>query len=377
MKHWRWLSLMGMVVLFGCRAGREGSASPKVSPGEAVLSTKQMEDAQIKVAVAEVLPIEQTISAGARIAFDDLKVTHVFSPVTGRVTRILAHPGERVKKGAPLVAIASPDVGSVFSDLLKAEADLTATERDFRRQQELFKGHAGTQKDLETAEGNYRKARAESERAQQKARLLKTGSLDKVSQEYTLRAPIEGEVIARSVNLGMEVQGLYSGATPLELFTIGELDTVWLIADIYEMDIARVHKGDGIKVNVLAYPDQIFEGKVDWISGTLDPVMRTAKARCTLQNPERKLKPEMYGTVSISVSTEPALAVPRKAVLRLGEQTVVFVSLGGTADGGVRFARRSVVVNEQQPGALVAVLRGLNNGETVVVDGTILLAGMI
>ena len=249
------------------------------------------------------------VAAGARVAFDDLKVTHVFSPVTGRVTRILAHPGERLKKGAPLVAIASPDVGSVFSDLLKAEADLTATERDFRRQQELFKAHAGPQKDLETAEDNYRKARAESERAQQKARLLKTGSIDKVSQEYTLRAPIDGEVIARSVNLGMEVQGLYSGATPLELFTIGELDTVWLIADIYEMDIARVHRGDGIKVNILAYPDQVFEGKVDWISGTLDPVMRTAKARCTLQNPERKLKPEMYGTVSISVSTEPALAV--------------------------------------------------------------------
>src|SRR5262249_36259474 len=152
-----------------------------------------------------------SVAAGGKVTFDDLKVTHVYSPVTGRVTRVLANPGQRVKKGTPLCAIASPDVGTAFSDVAKANADLQAAEHEYRRQQELLEATAAAPKALENAEDNYRKAKAEYDRARQKAQLLRSGSVDTVTQEYTLRAPIDGEVIARNVNPGIEVQGQYSG----------------------------------------------------------------------------------------------------------------------------------------------------------------------
>ena len=207
-----------------------------------------------------------------------MRVAHVFSPVTGRVSRILADPGARVKKGAPLCAIQSPDVGNAFADLGKAEADLTAAQHEFQRHKELYEAHAGSQKEFEAAEDNYSKAKAESERARQKARLFRGGGADAVTQEFVLRAPIEGEVIARNVNPGAEVQGQYSGGTAAELYTIGELDRVWVIADVFEMDLARLKKGAAVTIEVVAYPDQVFTGVVDWISDLLD--RRRARRAC-------------------------------------------------------------------------------------------------
>ena len=144
--------------------------------------------------------------------------------------------------------------------------------------------------------------------------------MDAVSQGYTLTSPIDGELIARAVNPGIEVQGQYGGGTAVELFTVGELDKVWVLADVYEMDIARVKVGAKVNVNVVAYPGRTFEGRVDWVSGALDPTSRTAKIRCTFDNPDRLLKPEMYATVTISVEETKALALPKGAVLRLGDR---------------------------------------------------------
>jgi cobalt-zinc-cadmium efflux system membrane fusion protein len=110
-------------------------------------------------------------------------------------------------------------------------------------------------------------------------------------------------VIARSVNPGAEIQGQYGGGTALELFTVGELDSVWLLADVFEMDLGRVQKGAPVSIKVVAYPDRTFSGQVDYITGTLDPATRTARVRCAVPNPARELKPEMYATVSKSLFT--------------------------------------------------------------------------
>ena len=95
----------------------------------------------------------------------------------------------------------------------------------------------------------------------------------------------------RNINPGIEVQGQYSGGATHELFTVGELDKVWVLADLYEMDIARVHVGSPAVVTVVAYTDKVFKGKVDWVSGMLDPNTRTAKVRCTFDNPEQRFSP--------------------------------------------------------------------------------------
>jgi cobalt-zinc-cadmium efflux system membrane fusion protein len=369
---------MAMVGGAGCGHQAQADSRPQPPPGEVWLSAQQLAENHIRIVEAKEEEISEVVTAGGKVSFDDLRVAHVFSPVTGRISQILAQPGQRVKKGDALARITSPDVGSAFADVVKAQADLIAAEHEWKRQQELFQAHAGSRRDYETAEDNFRKAKAEFNRAQQKTRLLRSGSVNSVTQEYTLRAPIDGEVISRSnVNPGTEVAGQYAAGNALELFTIGELDVVWVLADIFEVDLPRLKPGSQVKVTVIAYPKQPFTGKVEWISDTLDPASRTAKVRCAIPNPKRELKPEMYATIAIAAPGKPAVAVPRDAVLRLGEQTVVFVSVGDNPAGQRRFERRPVSVNEDAADDLIPVARGLKAGEQVVSSGAILLAGAL
>jgi cobalt-zinc-cadmium efflux system membrane fusion protein len=357
------------------RAKRPRNADPPSN--EVWLWADQAAAAKLVVEPLSPQPVGGLVVTSGRVTFDDLKVAHVMSPVTGRVMRIEAQPGQRVKKGDTLASIDSPDVGSAFSDLEKAQADFISAEKDFKRQKELFDVHAGSQRDLEAAQGNFAKCKAELQRASKKAQLLRAGGANLSGQSYTLRAPIGGEVIARNVNPGAEVQGQYTGGTVLELFTIGELDTVWVMADLFEMDLGRVKQGTECLVKVVAYPSRVFRGVADWVSDTLDPATRTAKVRCKLNNEDRALKPEMYATAALTVDQQRALAVPREAILHLGDQTMVFVDLGKSPDGRLRFERRPVAVNEELGGSYVPVVRGIAAGERVVTSGAILLSGML
>ena len=360
-----------------CRAGPAAPSSSRRPAGEVWLTPQQVKDAHLEVETTSDRLVGGTIRTAGRVTFDDLRVGHVFSPVTGRITRIMAQPGERVKKGEPLCVIQSPDLGSAVSDMAKAQATLFQTEKDWKRQKDLLEVHAAAQRDYEAAEGAYLNAKAEMDRAQRKARLLRRSGLDAVTQEYMLPSPIDGEVIMRGANPGLEVQGQYYGGAAVELYTIGELDRVWVIADVYEMDLPRVKKGAEVTVRVLAYPETTFSGRVEWISGALDPVSRTAKVRCSIANPEGKLRPEMFGTASISVDREKKLAVRRSALLLLGEQSVVFVQTGTTPAGQVRFERRPIVVDEMSGGEYVPLKAGVERNEILVVKGGVLLLGML
>lgn len=366
------------VLAVGCGARAAKPPAPAQPPsGEVWMTREQVRDAHVDVDLVSNRPVGNEVVTSGRVTFDDLRVSHVYSPVTGRVTRILADPGQRVKKGAALAVIESPDVGNAFADLAKAEADLVAAQHDFRRQQELYEAHAGSQRDFESAQDSYGKAKAEMERARRKAALFRKTAGDDVTQGFTLRAPIDGDVIARSVNPGVEVQGQYSGGTAVELFTIGELDAVWILADVFEMDLARVGKGAAVTVKVVAYPNRVFKGEVDYITGALDPTTRTARVRCSIANPDRALKPEMYATVVIAVEGHPVPAVPRAAVLHIAEQTVVFVETGKAPDGRLKFVRRVVAVDESDGADYAPITRGLALGEKVVSSGAILLSGML
>jgi membrane fusion protein, heavy metal efflux system len=371
------ITLWSLALLAAC-PNRVEQPRPRPQPPltELWLWQDQVRAAKLVVEPLAPQPVGGLVVTSGRVTFDDLKVAHVMSPVTGRVTRIDAQPGQRVKKGDTLAVIESPDVGTVFSDLQKAHADLVSAEKDFKRQKELFDVHAGSQRDLEAAQGNYSKTKAELERAKRKAQLLSGGRGGGGSQSYVLRAPIAGEVISRNLNPGAEVQGQYSGGSA-ELFTIGELDTVWVLADLFEMDLGRVKQGTECIVKVVAYPKQTFKGVADWVSDTLDGATRTAKVRCKLDNPDRALKPEMYATASLSVDRQRALALPRSAILHLGDQTMAFVELDPSPDGRMRFERRPVSVSEEMGGDYLPVIRGIVAGERVVVDGAVVLSGML
>jgi membrane fusion protein, heavy metal efflux system len=346
---------------------------PQPPPGEVWLTAQQVKDAKIEVQPVAEQNVDDTILTGGRVALEDLRSGHVFTPVTGRVVKISAQLGQRVKKGDPLAVIESPDIGNAVSDVHKAEADLIAAEHDFKRKKDLFEQKAGSAADQEASEDNWRKAKAEVERARQKAFLLRAGNVDMVTQTFTLPSPIDGEVLTMNINPGIEVQGQYSGGTAQELFTIGEIDKVWVFGDVYEMDLARVQVGAAAVVSLVAYKDKVFNGQVDWVSGILDPNTRTAKIRCTFDNPDRYLRPEMYATMQISVEQKKALAIPRDALLRLGEYKVVFIEIG-EGDGRIRFERVPVDVDEGESSKWLEVKHGLESGQKIVVSGAILLS---
>lgn len=378
MKPSRLLGALLPLLVWACTRGEaHEEKKPVIPPGEVWLTPAQVSNAHVQLEALTPRPVGGQVVTSGRVTFDDMRVGHVFSPVTGRVTHIAAQPGQRVKKGDALCTIESPDVGQAFSDLAKAQADLDAVDHEYVRQKELFEAHAGSQRDFENSRSSYERAHAEYERAQRKARLLSVGSTGALSQDYTLRSPIDGEVVMRNVNPGMEVQGQYSGGGALELFTVGELDTVWVMADVFEMDLGKVKAGAQVTVKVVAFPDVPFVGVADWVSGTLDPITRTARVRCRIENPKGQLKPEMFAQVAVAVDPRQELALPRASILRLGDQTVVFVKVGTTPDGRVRFERRPVVVNEELGGEFLPVQNGLQAGDEVVVKGAILLSGMV
>jgi cobalt-zinc-cadmium efflux system membrane fusion protein len=300
--------------------------------------------------------------------------------VTGRVTRIQAQLGQRVKKGELLTSIVSPDMGQASSDLSKAEADVIAAEHDFKRKKELFAAHAASSADVEASEDNYARTVAERERASQKVKLLHAGGDGPmaVMQGYPLTSPIDGEVIARAVNPGVEVQGQYGGGGQVnELFTIGELDSVWLLADVFEMDLPRVHLGSRVTASVVAFPGRKFEGKVDWVSGGIDTSMRAAKVRCVLPNPDRALRPEMFATVTVEVESTALPSVPRNAAMHLGSDIFIWVEGGTTPDGKLRLVKTKVDADDASGSPWLALRGGPPVGTRIIDSGGIILLGML
>ncbi len=367
---------MATLWLAGCARHADASLEPAPPDGEVWLSDRQVAEAKLKVEPLAEQDVDDVVVTSGKVTFDDARVSHVFSPVSGKIMRIEATPGQRVKKGDVLAILESPDVGLASADLRKAQADLIAAEHERQRQRELLTAHATSQRDDEQAEDAYRKAKAEVDRAQQKARLFRASSADNVTQLYTIRADIDGEVIARNVSPGAEVQGQYGGGTAVELFTVGELDHVWVVADVFEMDSARVRVGSKVNLKLVAFPNQVFPSKVEWVAGALDPLTRTAKVRCVLDNHNRELKPEMYATLLISVEERRALAIPRSALLRLGEQTVAFVERPSPSPGRHVFVRMPLTVDESEGGQWIPLAHGgIERGARVVTEGAILLSG--
>jgi len=370
-----WLLLSGL--LLAPTACRTSQAATEVSdlashPEEVWLTPDQARTASIETSAAQDRDVDDTMITSGRITLDDARVGHVFSPVTGKVVAIHAQVGQRVRKGAALATIESPDLGDALSDLNKAQADAIAAEHDYRRQKALREERAASEAAVERSADNWSRARAEVERARQKASLFHSGRVDAVTQTYTLTSPVDGEVLARNVNPGIEIQGQYGGGAAQELFTVGDLDKVWAVGDLYEVDLARVRVGAGAAVTVLAKKDRVFEGTVDWVSGSLDATTRTARVRCVLDNQDRALRPEMYADMKISVDPRRALAVPRDALVQLGDYRVVFVDQGQVG-GHVRFARVPIEVDLSAPGAWLPVTRGVEAGQRVVVHGAALL----
>jgi cobalt-zinc-cadmium efflux system membrane fusion protein len=318
----------------------------------------------LKIKPVEAFPEPLIDGLNARITYDDNYTARVFSPIAGRVVKIAAEAGQQIKAGDPLLWIDSPDFASGASDSLKADADLLRKKVAYERAKLLYAAKGLARKDLESAEADWRQANAEAQRARARMKNLSSNDVETAAGKYVLRAPIDGIISERQVNAGSEVRPDAANA----LFVISNPDHVWVVADLPEQQIGKVSVGQPISLEVDAYPNEFFLGKVSIISETLDPVMRRLQVRCEVDNSQHKLKPEMFARISPIVDPDSRLPrVPNTALFTQGLYNFLFVE----QSPGV-LQRRRVKMGMQDANETY-IKDGLRVGERVVTSGALLL----
>lgn len=364
------------LVLFAAGCSKEQQVEPAATASVEGERVSLPEGAPQRKALTVEAVTERKVNAThltGRLVWDDELTVRAFSPVAGRVTAVDVLLGQKIVQGALLARVSSPDFGQAQADVRKANADLVLAEHKLKRSRDLQSHGAAPQKDVEVAEDAQAAAQAEKERAA--ARLaLYGGSAEVLDGLFPLRAPIGGTVVERNVNPGQEVRpDQMLGNVPQvfsPLLTISDPTKLWLIVDATESDMNLLKPGQEIHIRVKPYGDREFQGRLDVIGDTLDPVTRTVKVRGTVPNPDRLLKAEMYVTVDILTDVTPTAEVPAKAVFLKDNKAYVFVEEGG------HFVRRPVKTGPETDGK-IAVLEGVKPGGRVVTEGCLLLQTLI
>jgi len=317
---------------------------------------------------------QRTIETTGKVQFNEESLARVHAPATGRVLEVFARPGDVVEPGARLFVIDSADLGAAKADYAKAVADVERSAAAARLSRELFDVQAVAQKELRETENDARKAVAERERAASRLRTLGVSpeqfadiaARADAATTIVVKASRGGVVVERNVAPG-QVVAYGQSDTPVNLFVVADLGTMWVVADVYEPDVPRLRRDEPMVATLRCCPGERYEGRVSYISDTVDKETRTVKVRSTVVNRGRALKAEMFVNVVIATGTTRALTIPQSAVHREGSETYVLV-----AKGKDQLERRRVVLGDDL-GDAVEVTAGLGVDDRVVGTGSILL----
>ena len=346
-------------------------------------------NANVEITQAKTMQLPATLEVTGIVAPDDSRVAHVRPLARGVVERINVSLGTRVSKGQPLLAYDNIELGQLVGEFLTEQAALrqAQTNREVKwttlgRAEALIKIEGIAQQELDIRRAEFRNAEAAVASAQARAskieeQLHRFGLSDKevaalspeageaphrAASHSTLRAPFDGIVTKFDVATGEVVQ------PDKELFTVADISTVWVLADVYEKDLAKIQRDGMVSIKVDAYPDRTFSGRITHVSDLIDPATRTAKVRCVVENRDGALKLDMFAKVILtSAAARQALVVPADAIQQVDNQAVVFIQQSAT-----RFERRNIQAG-LRAGELVEVLSGLEDGATIVGKGSFYL----
>ena len=288
--------------------------------------------------------------------------------VAGRITEVTVQLGDRVRKGEPLVRLYSPELAEAQTRYVSARAMLDAHDRELQRTEKLVEIGAASEQELERTHAEHTAQRAEVETA--RSRLLLLGvpavSIDgmtpgkDVTTTAIVSAPIDGVVTERLANIGLNVD------PATKLFTIVDLGTVWIVADLYEKDLSRVRTGTPATIATAAFPDRTISGRVSYIDPQVAVTTRTAKVRVEVPNPKGELRLGMYATVVVeAANATPVLSIPLTAVQQVADRQVVYVK----SDKPGTFIEREVRTGSTSHDR-VEVVSGLRAGDVVVTAGS-------
>src|SRR2546427_250097 len=340
----RWPLRSGVVAMLAAGCGEGSAPSPAAAPKPIETRVDNSADVPIEVVTPQARMRRGILETSGKVQFNEETVTRVHSPVTGRVVEVLSKPGDIVEVGHALFSIESPDLGQAKSDYAKALTDVERADKALRLAKELFEVKAIPQKDIREAESDYRKAVAERERAASRLRTLGVAEEQindaavrgETSTRLVVRTPRSGIVVERNVVPG-QVVAYGQSDTPVNLFVIADLSTMWVLAALYEPDVARIHRDQAVTVTLPGCPGERFAGRVNYISDIVDKDTRTIKVRAVVPNRGRLLKAEMFVKVAIATGATRVLALPASAIHR--DQSQLFVLVQKDKD---EYERRAV-----------------------------------
>jgi len=367
--------LIAAVFVAGCGRGPDANAAPASTGGTETSDSKAQlftvptdQMAHVQVVPVQSSKLPRVLRLTGAIAYNSFETTPVITQIGGPVARILVAPGQEVKVGQPMLYVSSPDYAQLRTNYVKARSAYDLALKAYSRTDELYARGARALADLEAAESTRDQARGDLDAADQALKVLGLNSekvvKEPVSPEIAVFAPIDGVVVERLASPG---QVLQAGTT--QVFTISNMKTVWVLANVYEHDLGLVHTGDDVDIQTDAYATT-FHGKISFVSPALDVNSRTLQVRIVTDNPAGRLKKDMYVTAVVHAGAiENALTVPDAAVLRTAEnEPFVYVVTDPARPN--QFAQRLVSVGESE-GGRTQILSGLRQGENVAADGSL------
>ncbi len=400
LKKWSFLLLILTLGISACgkdaeHGEEEGHGDETHAPGVVELNQEQMKLMQIKVGQPEKRRLAGYLPAPARIEALPDQIADIGTLISGRVSRIFVTQGQRVKKGQPLLEIIGPDIGEIKGEYIRTRAALELARANYERQKKLLEENITSRRAFYEAQAAYEEAKAAFSAADQKLHSIgisdeeaehlidsitiesekKSHPERKVLASLVITSPIDGMVGRFNVKLGQMVE------PNTDVMEVVDIRQVWVVADIYEKDLSIVRLGQRVEVVTEAYPDEVFPGQLEYISPVVEEETRTVKVRSTVDNPDFKLKPEMFATMRIfSEAIQPSIVVPETAVENDGKNEFVFVLADdaddndGATDGEAHYTFRQVLIKTGiRKDGLVEVLAGLKGDEKIVVDGAFFL----
>lgn len=309
----------------------------------------------------------QTVSnqlvLSARIMANPTDVVHVYPPISGRVVALKVLPGQEVSKSQQIGVLQSSDAAQARSDYEKARIEAARADLQLQRGKDLLQHQVMAQRDYDDLKALDDADHSELQRARQALTILGF-DVNSTSDTIPLRSPISGVVLDVGTAAG-ELQRSLDNANAIA--TIADIQTVWVVGDLYPRDLGAVKVGQPADVTVTGYPGMVLHGRIDNISDSVDPTSLTLKVRVVLPNPSHKLKPQMYATIAVTNQKGSAIVVPSTAVIRNGKQAFVFVM-----DANNKPVRRDVTLGETTDTS-DQVTQGLQDGDRVVSTGAELL----
>jgi cobalt-zinc-cadmium efflux system membrane fusion protein len=335
----------------GCQepSATTGDSAPQKSP--------------VEVTTVHPQSVTDRLDLAARVTPDPTRVVHVYSQVTGRLVELFVRPGQEVEKGQTIATMQSSDISAARADYDKATIEVARTGHQLDRAKLLLQHEVMAQRDYDDIEAADRAAHAELTRSIQRIKMLgfsPEGSSDTVA----LRAPISGAVLEIGT-AGGEMQRSLDNATPIA--TIANLDSVWILGDVFERDLSTIRAAQSVDVTFPAYPGETLHGPISNISDAIDPNSRTLKVRVVMPNRQHRLKPEMFATLSVARMTAQQFILPTTAVIHEGTASYVFLE---TTPG--KYEQHQVTTGAIRDQTVV-VSTGLKDGDRVVTTGAALL----